>query len=211
MPDFIKHVGRNKNGTRLVVVFREIPDDEEFCLCVETDSLPDMYHDQLIQEVNSRDAQATVDLFEVLSRRSFGDGGQMLNTLHARGMLRKYAVEDIEMVPMPNRPVPLKLINEQIKTGTMDIESKTKDDVKEKSSAISDTGVSVDTDAGIVKQTGVSPVIIGSGDDKEIAESKLLQARLLEEDAKKMREEAYALDPDLKKGGRPKKVKTKVK
>lgn len=211
MPDFIKHVGRNKNGTRLVVVFREIPDDEEFCLCVETDSLPDMYHDQLIQEINSRDAQATVDLFEVLSRRSFGDGGQMLNTLHSRGMLKKYAVEDIEMVPMPNRPVPLKLINEQIKTGTMDIESKTKDDVKEKSSAISDTGVSVDTDAGIVKQTGVSPVIIGSGDDKEIAESKLLQARLLEEDAKKMREEAYALDPDLKKGGRPKKVKTKVK
>ncbi len=133
MPDFIKHVGRNKNGTRLVVVFREIPDDESFCLCVETDSLPDMYHDQLLHEVNSRDAQATVDLFEVLQRRSFGDGGQILNTLHSRGMLRKYAVEDITMMPMPNRPVPLAFVNEQIKTGTIASENKeTVVDVKEK-------------------------------------------------------------------------------
>ena len=52
MVDFTKHVGRNKNGTRLVVVFREIPDDEEHCLVVETDSLSDMYHDQLLQEVD---------------------------------------------------------------------------------------------------------------------------------------------------------------
>ena len=211
MPDFIKHVGRNTNGTRLVVVFREIPDDESFCLCVQTDSLPDMYHDQLLHEVNSRDAQATVDLFEVLQRRSFGDGGQMLNTLHSRGMLQKYAVKDITMMPMPNRPVSLTIVNEQIKTGTIASENKeTVVDVKEKSSAISDTGVSVDTDAGLVKQTTVTPVNIDSENSKEIAEGKLLQARLLEEDAKKMREEAYALDPDLKKGGRPKKVKTEA-
>jgi len=61
-----------------------------------------------------------------------------------------------------------------------------------------------------VNEVKVEPVQIGTPDAdpaKVAAESKLLQARLMEEDAKKMREEAYALDPALKKGGRPKKAK----
>ena len=212
MPDFKKHVGRNHLGTRLVVVFREIPDDETHCLVVESDSLPDMYHDQLMREVDSRDAQQTVDLYEILQRRSFGDGGQMLNTLHARGFIKKYPVEQIEMVPMPNRPVALSIVNEQISTGGIAAEAV--ETAQALATPVADTGagVSVDTDAGIVKPVVVSPVTLGEGEDptKAAAESKLLQARLMEEDAKKMREEAYALDPALKKGGRPKKA-TKAK
>lgn len=215
MVDFTKHVGRNQNGTRLVVVFREIPDDEEHCLVVETDSLPDMYHDQLLQEVDSRDAQATVNLYEVLQRRSFGDGGQMLNTLHNRGFLRKYKVSQIEMQPMPNRLVALSLVNEQIKNGTMESDPQSEApnvtaDSVETVRAVDDTGVSVDTEAGLVQPTTVAPVTIGEGvDAKAAGESKLLQARLMEEDAKKLRKEAYELNPDLKKGGRPKKDKVK--
>ena len=214
MPEsFKKHIGRNHLGTRVVVIFREIPDDEAHCLVCETDSLPEMYQDQLMQEVNSRDAQATVNLYEVLQRRSFGDGGQMLNTLHLRGFIKKYPVEQIEMTPMPNQPVALSIINEQINTGT--IASEKKEDVQVKSENVAentanDTGVSVDTDAGIIKPVVIEPVTVGEDKEeatKAAAESKLLQARLMEEDAKKMREEAYALDPSLKKGGRPKKVK----
>ena len=210
MVDFKKHVGRNHLGTRLVVVFREIPDDEEHCLVVETDSLPEMYHDQLIHEVDSRDAQQTVNLYEILQRRTFGDGGQMLNTLHQRGFIRKLEVSQVEMVPMPNRPVALSLVNEQIKSGTMvsenaAIELPVMDDP-------SDAGVSVDTETGLVQPVLVEPVI-GEGEDarKSAGESKLLQARLMEEDAKKMRKEAYELNPDLKKGGRPSKKKATKK
>lgn len=208
MPEsFKKHIGRNHLGTRVVVVFREIPDDEAHCLCVETDSLPDMYGEQLMREVNGRDGQGTVDLYEILQRRSFGDGGQMLNTLHSRGFIKKYPVEQIEMVPMSNRPVALSIINEQIKTGKIQSEIESTEVVAE----LPDTGagVSVDTETGIVQPVVIEPVKIGEGEDptKAAAESKLLQARLMEEDAKKMREEAYALDPALKKGGRPKKAK----
>jgi len=210
MPEsFKKHIGRNHLGTRVVVVFREIPDDETHCLCVETDSLPDMYGEQLMQEVNGRDGQDTVNLYEVLQRRSFGDGGQMLNTLHQRGFIKKYPVEQIEMVPMPNRPVALSIINEQINTGKIQAEGGG-EAVAELPDTANDTGVAVDTETGIVKPVVIEPVTVGddSGDaTKAAAESKLLQARLMEEDAKKMREEAYALDPSLKKGGRPKKVK----
>ena len=214
MPEsFRKHIGRNHLGTRVVVVFREIPDDEAHCLVVETDSLPEMYQDQIMQEVNSRDAQQTVNLYEVLQRRSFGDGGQMLNTLHARGFIKKYPVEQIEMVPMPNRPVALSVINEQISTGKIAAETGADVPVSDAAKEDSGAGVSVDTSSGLVKPVVIEPVKVGSdGGDatKAAAESKLLQARLMEEDAKKMREEAYALDPSLKKGGRPTKAAQKA-
>lgn len=223
MPTFTKHVGRNKHGSRLVVVFREIPDAEDHCLVVLSDSLMDMYHDQLMREVNSKEAQATVNLYEVLERRTFGDGAQMLQGLHEKGLLKKYPVSEIEMQPMPNRLVPLSLVNDQIagkvpadaSDTPVEEDTKTAADI---ASAISadDTGVSIDTESGLVKvaATKVEPVVIGKATgqtDEEAteaaAESKLLQARLMEEDAKKMREEAYALNPALKKGGRPKKNK----
>ena len=218
MTAFTKHVGRNKHGSRLVVVFREIPEAEDHCLVVLSDSLMEMYHDQLMREVNSKEAQATVDLFEVIERRTFGDGLQMLNALHTKGLLHKYPVSEIEMQPMPNRLVPLSMVNEQIASGeitaeTNDVEVTAADVVP--SVDANAAGVSVDTDSGLVKvdETKVEPVVIGQAvgqTDEEAtdaaAESKLLQARLMEEDAKKMREEAYALNPALKKGGRPKKT-----
>jgi len=216
MTAFTKHVGRNKHGSKCVVVFREIPGAEDHCLVVLSDSLMDMYHDQLMREVTSKEAQSTVDLFEVLERRTFGDGQQMLNALHLKGLLQKYPVSEIEMQPMPNRLVPLSLVNDQIAgkvpADANDVEVTAEDAVD--NTGVNDTGVSVDTDSGLVKVKAakVEPVVIGQATgqtDAEAteaaAESKLLQARLMEEDAKKMREEAYALNPALKKGGRPKK------
>ncbi len=213
MADIKKHVGVGKHGTRLVVVFREIPGAEDYCLCVESDSLMEMYHDQLMREVDSRDAQATVNLYEILERRHFGDGQQMLNALHNMGKFVKLPVSEVTMLPLPNRPVPLELVNAQIKGDGVD-EVAEKHGLNEsvqpaKEEAKAEDSVIVDTEAGLVKPVEVTPVTVGDKtDSKEAAESKLLQARLMEEDAKKMRQEAYALDPSLKKGGRPKKAKT---
>lgn len=214
MTAFTKHVGRNKNGTRLVVVFREIPGAEDHCLCVETDSLMEMYHDQLLREVNSREAQQTVNLYEVLERRHFGDGQQMLNGLHNKGLLRKYPVDQVDMVPMPNRVVPLKLVNSQIRgeelPDSIDVGGQSVQNPNKKAEAETpkaDDSVVVDTERELQKtQTAVPPQ---GKDSKAVAEGKLLQARLMEEDAKKLREEAYSLDPDLKKGGRPSKKASK--
>ena len=199
MSRFLKHVGKNQYGSKVVIVFRELPDDPEHCLVVETQTLNEMYHDNLMRTLESNAAQDTVDLYEVLSRSMFGDGGQMLNTLHQRGLLRKYKIDDINVEPMPNRSAPLRTVNEQIRLGkgeeAMPSHAETLDKV------VSDTGVSVDT----------SPKVeVGSEEQqKSLAESKLLQARLMEEDAKNLRDEAYKLDPDLKKGGRPSKKQVK--
>ena len=218
MAAFKKHVGMAKHGTRLIVVFREIPGAEDHCLCVQSDALMEMYHDQLLREVDSREAQDTVDLYKVLERRHFGDGRQMLNGLHEMGKLQKYPVSEITMYPMPNRPVPLALVNAQINGEDVDEVARqlgvsvpstevaeTETEVVTESKA--DDSVVIDTEAGLVNPVEIAPVTVGDDvDTKTAAESKLLQARLMEEDAKKMRQDAYTLDPSLKKGGRPKKA-----
>lgn len=201
MARFLKHVGKDKLGNRVVVVFRELPDDTEHCLVVQSDSLLDMYHDNLMNTIQSSSAQATVDLYEVLSRSHFSDGGQMLNTLHQKGLLRKVHIDDIQMEPLPNRQVPLRTVNEQIANG--EISSEPAPAPAPEAPAV-DNPVLVDTDPNAGK-----PEVGSEEQKKSLAESKLLQARLMEEDAKKLREEAYELDPDLKKGGRPSKKQVK--
>ena len=47
-PDFLRHVGRvDSTGSRIVVVFRQLPDEPENALIVYSDALSDRYHDDL--------------------------------------------------------------------------------------------------------------------------------------------------------------------
>ena len=80
---FLKHVGRHAGtGQRLVVVFLQLPDEKENALCVYSDSLPDRYHDALMEAVESPEGQAATGLYEVLTRKVFWHGTPMLQTLH---------------------------------------------------------------------------------------------------------------------------------
>jgi len=182
MAELKRHVGKlNNTGTRVIVVFRTVPDDPTQCLVVETDRLPDLYHDNMITIVDSKEAQDTVNLYEVLGRRSFGDGQQCLNLLHAKGYLRKISVADVTLYPMPNISLPLADANKEIDGVTNDL--------------------AMDEDA-IAEVERVVPEL-GSG-VKHQAETLIVQARLLEEESRSKREKAYILCPELKPGrGRP--------
>ena len=110
-----KHSGQLANtGVRVAVIFRKLPNDETNCLIVETERLPDGYHDYVIQCLNSKEASETNDFYEVLHRRTFHDGLNCLTALHQKGFLRKEPVSNITMLPLPNQPVPLALINATI-------------------------------------------------------------------------------------------------
>jgi len=196
MTNFTKHVGTNHLGTKVVIVFRELPEDEDSCLVVETKTLPEMYHDQLMRVVDSQEGQSVLNLYEVLQRRMFGDGRPMLQGLHERGLLKKMSVDQISVVPMPNRSAPLRDINKQISG------SQSPGDVAETTTPVELPNTQASAEAPVADQPPV-----GSDEQKSsLAETKLLTARLMEEDAKKLREEAYTLDPSLKKGGRPSKA-----
>jgi hypothetical protein len=177
-----KHSGQLSNtGVRVAVVFRKLPNDENNCLIVETERLPDSYHDYVIQCLNSREASETNEFYEVLNRRTFPDGLNCLTALHQRGFLRKEPVANITMYPLPGQAVPLALINATIDKKVDEYMAKQKAPVP-----------TVDATLAALK------------DPTAVAKGLILQAELLEADAAAKREEAYALDPESRPGrGRP--------
>lgn len=113
-----KHLGKISNlGTRVMVIFRELPDDSEYCLVTEYERLPDFYKDNLEAVISSREAQGAQDLSQILTRTMFGDGEQMLNKLHQMGYLTKVETDRIDMEISANQSIKLsdlnKMINEQ--------------------------------------------------------------------------------------------------
>jgi hypothetical protein len=184
-----KHAGVLKNtGVRVAVVFRKLPTDDKHCLIVETERLPDSYHDYVIQTLNSREASETNDFYEVLNRRTFPDGTNCLTSLHQRGFLRKEPITNITMMPLPGHAVPLALINATI-------------DKKIDEYMLSQKTQSAADD---VANTVLAAAEALAKDPAATAKGLILQAELLEADANAKREEAYAMHPESRPGrGRP--------
>lgn len=202
MSKFMRHVGMDHLGNKLLIVFRELPDDPNSALIVYSNTLSEMYHDQLMRVVESEDAQKEVDLYNILSRRNFGDGLVMLNALHGKGLLKKVLVDNVKVVPMPNRSEDLRVINNQIRKDQGKPVLAAKDENKGVDAAIA---AATGEAPAVVEAPAVAAEALSETERKTLAEGKLTQARLMEEDALRLREEAYVLDPSLKKGGRPKK------
>lgn len=194
MANLMKHVG--KFGEKpCVVVFREVPNEPENCLIVESNSLIDQKHDDLMNVVQSAEAQESNNIADVLSRRQFTDGSNMLNDLHFSKKLQKVSVDLVFLTPTPSDKVSLKEVNTEINKLEGGYTPPKTDPV------------SVDTQPISESAEAVAP-------DASVAESLLVQAELLEQDAKALlddaeskKSEAYKLDPSLK----PKKSSTKKK
>jgi|TARA_R110002153_G_scaffold114570_1_gene257366 hypothetical protein len=191
----MKHVG--KHGQKpCVVVFRQVPNEPDNCLIVETGTLDEQKHDDLINVVQSLEAQESNNVSEVLARRQFSDGSNMLNDLHFSKKLIKVEVSSVNLTPTPSDSISLTEVNAEISK----IEA----------------GSNPPLNTEVAPETMVTPNEVPVVDGDNPAEGLLVQASLLEEDAKALladadskRAQAFALDPSLepKKGpGRPKKT-----
>ena len=181
MADFIKHVGTHKGtNTRLSVVFLRLPDEPENALVVYSDSLPDKYHDDFMSALESAEGQSSKELYEVLSRKVFWNGNNMLETLHQEGLLKKTTIESIIMTPNSNTSMPLPDLLKQMDEISAGAER-----------PVEDTGETVQDI--IAEQVGMSL----EDDNKKIAQNLLIQAVMLEEEAEKKRAEAVKYDPTL--------------
>lgn len=208
-----RHLGRVSNtGARVIVVFRKLPDDEDHCLVVESDVLPDMYHDNMLSIVNSKEAQSSVDLYHTLHTRMFGDGRNCLQSLHQKGLLKKVPISMVEMLPYTNRPVPLEIINAEIdKTTNANKVDKSVPAKKTKETAPKELVYSTMSEPESFSVEKVVADAMGDINPKlgKEARGKLLLAHsvICEHAASSLKEEAYQLLPHLKPGrrkGRPK-------
>jgi len=189
----LKHFGQDASTKRkYVVVFRQLPEDSSHALVVETQTLSDKYHDDLISAVESTEAQDSDDLFEVLNRKLFYDGKNILTTLHVNKHLKKVSTDSVILNPSPSESVLLSDHNNMLNT------------VKSQS-----------IDQKLAEQPINKPSDYDGKEKKENetlgqARNLIIQAQLLEEDARRKRVEAEKIYPGIndetkRPRGRPKK------
>lgn len=197
-----KHIGRMKNtGAKVLVVFRTLPGESDSALILPVNQLSDVYHDALMQLVETEQAQDAFELGEIMFIRHFPDGRPMLTAMQQDGRLQKLSTDMIIMTPMVNSTVPLDQLNiliaEQkncavddlctfVKGGSANtVPNKKPETVKE----------SVETAAPVRAQAPANAVLT----DTDIARSYRSQADAMYKEAARLRKEADALDPPKKK------------
>jgi len=214
----MKHVG--KVGEKpVVVLYREVPGEPENALVVKTDVLPDVQHDALMNVVQSTEAQESNDIADVLDRRQFADGQNMLQALHFDRRIEKVSVSLVTLTPTPSASVSLAEVNAEIRKikNNSNPPLNTEVDPSTLRESVEQPVVepAIETDPTLAQESIVVPEVASADDEAQIAQNLLAQASILEDDAAALmrdadakKQEAYRLNPDLKprKGpGRPKK------
>jgi len=106
----LKHIGRH-GDKRIVLVYRQIPNDEHMCLVVYSDMLPQMVHDEVMKVLESPVGQQSPELADALFRATMADGRNCLEALHRGGMLKKAATNQITITPNAKSSVRLDELN----------------------------------------------------------------------------------------------------
>lgn len=181
MANIMKHVGKY-GEKKCIVVFREVPDEPENCLIVLSDSLPELEHNDFMEVISSLEAQGTGDVSNVLNRRQFTNGENMLNYLHFNKKITKVPVGLVSLTPTATDVIPLADVNAELRK-------------------LENDPVPPKTDPAHLAEGQARAVQTEVGG----AEGLILQADLMEADAKAMiaeaeakRAQAYDLDPSLK-------------
>lgn len=216
----MKHVG--KIGEKpCVILYREVPGEAENALIVKTESLPDVQHDGLMNVVQSAEAQESNDIADVLDRRQFSDGQNILQALHFDRRIEKVSVDLVTLTPTPSTSVPLGEVNAEIRKikNASNPPLNTEVDpttLSESTKAPAVSPVDVESDPTLAGEAVSIPEVASEAEEAQIANNLLAQAGILEDDAAALlrdaeakKAEAYRLNPELmpKKGpGRPKKV-----
>jgi hypothetical protein len=192
----LKHIGILKNiGTKVLVVFRTLPGESDMALVLSTTTLPDQYHDALIQLVESDQAQDTNEFGEIMFIRRFPDGRPMLQAMQEDGRLQKVSTSSVLMTPTLGTSLALDELNVLI--------------AQQKNCAIDDLANLVigakPTDKiqnQIKEEEPIKNNVLNSDEplsDRDLARSYRSQADSLYKEAAKLRKQADELDPPQKK------------
>ena len=186
MAQFIKHVGVNGSQKKVVVVFREVPNDPDSALVIPTDALPQLYHDDLIKAIESTNCQASMDPSEYLFRQAFHDGTNMLNTIHQRGWMVKVPTKSVAMTPRPGVTINLVDLNRELK------QLSNEQAASSGATRSSDIATNAPTPQRQPAPAQNAPGVI---DDVQLAAKYRAQANSFEAEVIRLREEAEKLDP----------------
>jgi hypothetical protein len=194
----LKHVGRvSATNKKCLVAYRTLPGDASFCLIIPTENLPDIYHDAVINLVESQTGQDAYEFADALARTQFPDGNNMLRSLHVSNRLIKAPTSAIEMLPAPGTSIVLSELNQLIaeQRGVTVDDLSIKESFEKKVEEPKQTATVTETPA--IVQAEVTPTSFETPE----AEAKFYrsQADKLAKQAAEMRRKAEELAPTKKK------------
>lgn len=199
----IKHIAKMKNtGSKVIVVFRTLPGESNYALVLPTTQLPDVYHDALMNLVETDEAQQAFEFGEIMFTRMFPDGRPMLRSMQADGRLVKVSSDTVIMTPTPQAEIPLSQLNVLIaeqKNCTVDdlctfvqgAPATARDQKIVKEEAVADPIPKI---VDPVRNPGNAPL-----SDSDLARSYRSQADAMYKEAARLRKQADELDPPKKK------------
>lgn len=207
MASSIKHTGTH-NNKKVVVLFRQTPNEDHMALVVYSDSMPSLIHDAVMECVQSDVGQQADNFADALQRKTMTDGRVALTVLHQEGYIKKVQTNQVIMTPNAKSTVRLDELNDVVNK------------LKEGGEA-AERMRELDQNAGMVSpaprgrdvgEPNIPPVAQpqdGLLDDNGLADNLLNQAKGFEDEAVKLREQAYDLNPELRpRRGRPAKKTT---
>jgi hypothetical protein len=214
----MKHIGKLKNtGAKVAVVFRTLPGESDTALVIHTAQLPDIYHDSLMNLIETDQAQDAFELGEYMFANYFPDGKVMLNALQATGRLTKVPTDNVLMQPTPTQDVLLTDLNTLIAEqkncavdelytfvkGAPSLEQhRANKEAQEAAGKVDPVAETAPVEAPVTAQAPTDGVL----SDEDLAKSLRSQADSLYKEAARMRREADELDPPKRKTATKKKV-----
>lgn len=107
----IKHVGKH-NGNKIVILYRQVPNESHMALIVYSGTLPRVIHDDLMKAVESASGQQSKEISDYLFRALGNDGNSILSTLHREGFIKKVPTSQVIVTPTHNSSVRLDELND---------------------------------------------------------------------------------------------------
>jgi len=202
----IKHVGRH-NSKKVVIAYRQVPDEDHMALVIYSDTLPSLIHDELMKVLESDVGQSTKDLADALFRHIMADGTNCLTHIHKAGFLKKVPTNQVIVTPNAASTIRLDELN-KILSGLEQGEDAAKKmaDIAKGQAAGIDGGRELGRELGEpakatkATKTTASSVNTSAGvlSDADIAAQRLEQANKMEAEAKGLLAEAKRLKDEAK-------------
>lgn len=108
---FFKHVG-NVSGKKIIIVQRQLPNEEHMAAVIYSDIMPSKYHDDVMKLLESDEGQSAYEFKDILQRRMTTDGNNMLNALSNEGYLKRVPAANVMVTPNSKSQVRLDELND---------------------------------------------------------------------------------------------------
>lgn len=201
---FTKHIGTY--GDKRIVVVIQVPEDPHVVHIIDTEALPDNYHQNIMDILESPEAQNARWFGEVLSRRMFFDGTNALRSCYERQWIQFVPTNAVYLTPSANHR---KLLSESLGQlsqqyapvdplaalqNPASVQDQQYNDLARQEQAKMDA-LNTPTDTHNQHIQNLQGDV--TEHNKMVAANLIVEARLLEADAKAKRDTAAQYDPSL--------------